>query len=189
MKKFNLFSLLIKLGLFGFSVDGAEEGGSNGEPENSGTGGSNEDRDHDLDDNNLDGASNDNKDAEKDDLQKRLEQLEQDKDTREQQEAVNRAVDGLKQEYKTFDPDAIKEKLKEIHEKDPELAERLNNPTGWENLHLKYFEPREVDNDDFDTGDKKDEKFDFDESMAAAQKGDQDALLAVYENSVSTKVN
>lgn len=55
------------------------------------------------------------------------------------QETIEREVNILIKEYPGFDLLKISNKLKEIKKGDQAKANKLNNPQGWELLHLKYF--------------------------------------------------
>lgn len=180
MRKFSLFKILGVLGMFGLSVDGGDGGGGG---DNSPADAGKQLGDEDIKDDDVLDA----KDDKYKDLESKVKYLEDNFSKKEQEEAVNNAVANIKTDYPSFDENKIIDKLKEIQKTDPKKAAALNNPAGWELLHLKYFEPKDVGNDDFDSGRKnKDTPFDHDEALSKAQTGDTKALSALYENSIST---
>lgn len=180
MRKFSLFKILGVLGMFGLSVDGGDGGGGGDNPpadEGKQLG------DEDIKDNDV----LDDKDDKYKDLESKVKTLDEIISKEQKEKAVNTAVAGIKTDYPTFDESKIIDKLKEIQKTDSAKAAALNNPAGWELLHLKYFEPKNVDNDDFDGGrNNKKEPFDHDEALSKAKTGDTKALSALYENSIST---
>lgn len=180
MKKFSLFRILGALGMFGLSIDGGDGGGGGDNP----PAGDNPLGDEDIKDNDVLDGDKDNKLK---DLESKVKSLDEIVTKKQQEEAVNTAVSNIKKDYPTFDDKKILDKLNEINKTDPKRAEALNNPAGWELLHLKYFQPKDVDNDDFDGGrNNKNTPFDHDEAMGKAKTGDTKALSALYENSIST---
>lgn len=58
----------------------------------------------------------------------------------------------IKIRHPDFEPEKIKSYLKELHSTDPQQAKDLNNPLGWEVIHLREFEVKDVDNDYFGHG-------------------------------------
>lgn len=180
MRKFSLFKILGVLGMFGLSVDGGDGGGGDDNPPAEG---GNPLGDEDIKDDDVLDA----KDDKYKDLESKVKTLDEIISKEQKEKAVSTAVAGIKADYPTFDESKIIDKLKEIHKTDPEKAAALNNPAGWELLHLKHFEPKDVGNDDFDSGRKnKDTPFDHDEALSKAKTGDTKALSALYENSIST---
>ncbi len=184
MKKFSLFKILGVLGMFGLNVDGGDGGGgSDTPPADAPPQDDNSHRDVDIKDEDL----KDGKDDKLKDLESKVKSLDEIVSKKQKEEAVNTAVANIKTDYPTFDESKIIDKLKEIQKTDPEKAAALNNPAGWELLHLKHFEPRSVDNDEFDSSrGSKNEPFDHDEALSKAKTGDTKALSALYENSIST---
>jgi hypothetical protein len=89
---------------------------------------------------------------ETDEIIKRLEEAEAKLQAQEQERLVQTEIQRLSSEHKGFDADAVKSKLKEIHKTDPQRAEMLNNPVGWENLWLKELAPKSANNDDISFG-------------------------------------
>lgn len=135
-KKFNLFSFLISLGLFGSSVvddDGA--GGGDG---------AGDEFDVDIDD--PANLEPDNK-TEIDDLKKRLEDTEKVIDAQRNEKALNQVVSDLKATHKGFDEKKVNDYLTELFKTDPERANMLNNSVGFENVWLTQLAPKEVVND------------------------------------------
>lgn len=180
MRKFSLFKILGVLGMFGLSVDGGDGGGGDDNPPAEGGNplGDVEIKDDDI----LDG-----KDDKYKELESRVKNLDEIVSKKQKEEAVTTAIAGIKTDYPAFDESKIIDKLKEIQKTDPTKAAALNNPAGWELLHLKYFQPKYVVNDDFDSGrNNKNEPFDHDEALSKAKTGDTKALSALYENSIST---
>ena len=97
--------------------------------------------------------------------------------------AISEANAQLTSEYPDFDLAKVTDKLKEIQKENPGLAKDLNNPTGWENLHLKYFRKTEAGADPFDPGrHRADEPFDFAETQKKALNGNKRAMTALFEN-------
>lgn len=112
-----------------------------------------------------------------------LEELKKFRDDLSNERAVYEANAALTKEYPDFDIAKITSKLKEIAKTDPDKASALNNPTGWENLHLRHFAKREEGGDPFDPGRKgADEPFDFDATQKAALGGDKRSLNKLFEN-------
>ena len=81
----------------------------------------------------------------------KLEKLEKAEKARSNQEAVEVAVTEIKGRYPDFDPEAVEEYLNELHKTDPEKAEALNNPIGWENVYHQ-IKPLEPAHDEFNLG-------------------------------------
>ena len=113
---------------------------------------------------------------------KELEELKEFKDEITRKQAIIDATNELKQEHPDFDLEKVTAKLKEIHKKNPQEAERLNNPTGWEVLHLKYFKSKSVEADPFDAGRGARENFDFKKTQELALSGDKRALAALMRH-------
>lgn len=115
--------------------------------------------------------------------QKELDELNQFKDEALREKAIVQANNKLTAAYPDFDLTKVTAKLKEIHKEDPELAAELNNPTGWENLHLKYFRKTGVEGDPFDPGSKgAKEPFDFEATQKKALGGDKRELTKLFDN-------
>jgi len=118
-----------------------------------------------------------------DKIKKELEELKAFKEEAEREKAIFEANNKLVSQYPDFDLSKITEKLKEIHKDNPEEAERLNNPTGWENLYLKYFRSKDVKADPFDAGrGGAKEPFDFEATQKRALSGDKRAMKELFEN-------
>ena len=80
-------------------------------------------------------------------LKKELDELKADKEKRESDNAVNIAIKELGDKHNGFDSNKIKEYLTELNKTNPDKANMLNNPVGWENVWLNEFASKEVDND------------------------------------------
>ncbi len=80
-------------------------------------------------------------------LKRELEELKKDKQERENEKAVQSAVSEIKSKYDDFDIEKIKSYLIELKKTDPDKAEMLNSPLGWENIHLTQIRAKEVKND------------------------------------------
>ena len=120
-----------------------------------------------------------------DELKKEIEELKQFKEEAEREKAIFEANAALSKQYPDFDLAKIKDKLLEIQKEDPEEAERLNNPVGWENLHLKYFAKKDVAVDPFDAGrGGAKEPFDFEETRKKALSGNKKAQIELFENAL-----
>lgn len=180
MRKFSLFKILGVLGMFGLSVDGGDGGGGGDNPP--------ADAGKQLGDEDIkDDDVLDAKDDKYKDLESKVKTLDEIVSKEQKEKAVSTAIAGIKTDYPTFDESKIIDKLKEIQKTDPAKAAALNNPAGWELLHLKHFESRKVDNDEFDSSrSSRNEPFDHDEALGKAKTGDTKALSALYENSIST---
>ena len=159
MKFSILFRLFIMLGIFGLFAadDGGAGGGDDGDQ---GDGGDVGDRDINDDKGNPAGGDSgngggDDKGQGQDDgseqiktLQQQIKDLQDDKEARENKEALNRALSDLRTRHKGFDDAKVKDHLVKLHETDPQKAAMLNNPVGWENIWLNEFAERDVNNDD-----------------------------------------
>ena len=145
MKNSLLIKLFLSLGLFGFFVDGADAGGGD-----AGADDFDVDIDDDADDvddvSKNDGADEPKKD-DTEDLRKQLQEQKEYIEEQKRKEAVNNTISELKTKHKDFDDKKILNFLTELHKTDPAKAEALNNPIGWENIHLTEFQTKEVRND------------------------------------------
>ena len=144
IKKHNLFKLFATLGLFGLFADSEDGAGSDNNDEF--------DEDLDEDDNNDENNqdSNDDKEIDKtelDEIKKKLEALEAERDEAQHNQQQINAVKELKAKHNDFNETEIIDYLNKLYEKDPEEAVRLNNKTGWELLYLTEFQKKEVKND------------------------------------------
>lgn len=99
--------------------------------------------------------------------------------------ATQEAVASLSEKYPNFDAQKITEYLESIaKEKGSEEADKLNNPLGWEIIHLTEFKRDEKVDPQFDRGDGgSTETFDAKEAMKKAQVGDKEAMAKLLENS------
>lgn len=121
----------------------------------------------------------DEKKEDEEDLKKRLEALEREKEQADAEKAVVAATTALKEKYGDFDIEKIAGKLKAMT---PEEQEAYNNPVGWEALHLKYFAKEDV-SDPFDPGrSTSDAPFDVEKAYERVQKGDKKAVLDLFAN-------
>ncbi len=150
IRKYGLFAFLKQMGLFGsYAVDdaGAGAGDDIGDldlddlGDDAGAGG-NPNPDGDGDDKTSTGESLEELKA----MQKKIQELEADKEARENQEAQQRAISNLEQKYDGFDANAVKDYLVELNKTDPDKAQALNNSVGWENVWITELAPK-VDND------------------------------------------
>jgi hypothetical protein len=82
----------------------------------------------------------------------RLERLERMADEIERAKAVDSLVDEIKTRHADFDGDKVRNYLVELNKTDRAKAESLNNPVGWELLHLQNFAAKDVQNDFFNHG-------------------------------------
>jgi hypothetical protein len=149
-----LFSMLGITGSYAVDVDGAGGGdGDIGDVDIT-------DDDTDADDPNTqdptesDKTSNQNDNNNDDDsksdvetLRKQVEDLQADKEKRENETAINNAIAELQSKHTGFDDAKVKEYLTELNKTDPGKANMLNNPVGWENVWLNEFASKEVQND------------------------------------------
>lgn len=67
------------------------------------------------------------------------------------EKAVNEAVAKIKEKHADFDQSKVYDHLKELAKTDPERAQALNNPIGWENV-WHDIKPVEPNNDEFYLG-------------------------------------
>lgn len=143
---FDLFALLKRLGMFGSYIDGEQgAGGDEGNP-NPATG---EGEDNDKFDVDLADLKKDNEESKTkaEDLEKRLADAEAKLKEAETEKTVQAEIKRLSDKHTGFDASAVKEKLEEIAKTDPDRAEELNSPTGWELLWVTELAPKHVDND------------------------------------------
>jgi hypothetical protein len=151
MKRFTLFNFLFSFMMFNYIVDDNGAGGGDdidiGDIDIS---------DDDIDDNSADTDkkaeqnSNNTTDDSKSDietLKKELDELKADKEQRESEVATNKAISELSSKHNGFDSNKVKEYLVGLNKTDPEKANMLNNPVGWENVWLNEFASVDVDND------------------------------------------
>lgn len=59
--------------------------------------------------------------------------------TSQKLQAQSQQLENIKTKYQNFNADAIRDKLIEISNTNPAYAQSLDNPSGWELLHLAYF--------------------------------------------------
>ena len=152
MKKW--YSFLFAFVMFNhFIVDG-DGAGSGGD--DAGDVGDIDINDDDIDDgdDSTDKTSNDKSDNNNEDsktdvdkLQKQIDELQADKTARERATATSDAIKELGDKHNGFDSNKVKEYLTELNKTNPDKANMLNNPVGWENVWLNEFASKEVDND------------------------------------------
>ncbi|MCK5111069.1 MAG: hypothetical protein KAQ94_06065 [Arcobacteraceae bacterium] len=193
----NLFSIFWALFMFQHYIVDGGAGGGDDDPAGGGDVG-----DVDIDDDNLDGddpagTGGDDKDGKNSTgespstedvlkLQQQIKELQEDKNTRESNEAQTSILSGLKTKYPEFEASKVEEYLKELHKTDPAKAESLNNGVGWELVHLQEFAPAKIDNDDIgfgrnDGGTNRTEE--IHEKLAnggSASQQDKEALLSKF---------
>ena len=130
------------LGLAGSFVVEDEAGGGGDDNDESG---------NDLiDDKDLDNNAADSKKETDDKISKMQEKLDSQTEYiqgQKNQEATSAAVAEIKAKHSDFDEAKVYEHLKELAKTDPEKAELLNTPIGWENT-WNDIKPKEVENDD-----------------------------------------
>lgn len=80
-------------------------------------------------------------------LQEKLSALEESVTARDNADKVASTINALKTKHDGFDDSKVKDYLVELNKTDPERANDLNNPIGWENVWLTQFKQKEVDND------------------------------------------
>lgn len=132
-------------------LDGADGDGADGDGDGADGDGANDDGD---------GANDEVKT-----MQKTIEEQQKFIDEQRNKEAVQTAVSEIKAKHNDFDESKVLEHLKKLHETDPQKAQMLNNPVGWENIwyeirpvkpsndpfsHARNTEPVDRDSDVFD---------------------------------------
>ena len=154
MKKLGMFRFLFAFMMLNHFIIDGEGAGSGGDDAGGDIG------DIDIDDEN-NGAddeadktskekdNNINEDSKNDmaTLKKELDELKADKEKRESDTAVNIAIKELGDKHNGFDSNKVKEYLTGLNKTNPDKANMLNNPVGWENVWLNEFASKEVDND------------------------------------------
>ncbi len=80
-------------------------------------------------------------------LKNQIKELNDDKQIRENELAINNAIKELSEKHKGFDSNKVKDYLVELNINNPKKANMLNNPVGWENIWLNEFSSKEVNND------------------------------------------
>jgi hypothetical protein len=153
MKRFTIFSFLWSMMMFqNYIVDNDGAGGGDDNTDI----GDIDINDDDIDNNNDDtdkkadeNQHNNDNDSKSDieTLKKELEELKADKEQRESEIAINHAIKELSQKHQGFDSEKIKGYLIELNKTNPEKANMLNNPVGWENIWLNEFATANVNND------------------------------------------
>lgn len=139
MKLFSFFSFLFSfMTLWAVADDGAGSSSEGNESE----GGSESEG-------NTNGGNEEN---EEDDTKAELARLKSIVDENERIKAVNTAVLEIQSRHGDFDENKIRNYLLALKESDPRKFQELNNPIGWELIHLQNFAAKEVDNDDFNIG-------------------------------------
>ena len=147
MKKFDLFSIFKRLGLFGFSVvedDGAGADNTDGDIDKFDVDVTDDKKDTQTKADDIDDKT---PSTDMSELEKRLADAEAKLQQTENEKILNQEISKLTEKHSDFSADKIKEKLQEIAKTDPDKAEMLNNPLGWELLHIENFKAKEVDND------------------------------------------
>ncbi len=91
--------------------------------------------------------TNEDSKSDVDKLQKQVDELTADKTARESETATSNAIKELGDKHNGFDSNKVKEYLTELNKTNPDKANMLNNPVGWENVWLNEFAHKEVDND------------------------------------------
>lgn len=96
--------------------------------------------------------------------------------------AITSAVNTIREGHPDFDIEKVSSYLQELNEKDPSKAESLNNPAGWELIHIKHF-AKDAEGV-FDPGrGKADEPFEFEKVQKQALTGDKRAMAKLLANS------
>jgi len=118
-------------------------------------------------------------------LNKEIEELKSFKEQLEAERATAEAIEALRDKYPSFDANKIAQELSTIaKEQGEEVAERLNNPLGWENIYLKKYHKDEASDELFDRGRGEiKEPFDFKQGFEKAQSGDKKSIAALLEHS------
>ena len=112
----------------------------------------------------------------------KVEELAEFKREQDIKEAINSAVSSIKEGHPDFDIEQVASYLKDLNEKNPAKAEMLNNPAGWELIHLKHF-AKDAEGV-FDPGrGKADEPFEFEKVQKKALTGDKKAMAKLLANS------
>ncbi len=141
-------------------------------------------------DNSSNGNSNNSNESGKSDeidkLKKQVDDLQADKTSRDNTDATNTAVAQLQSKHQGFESNKVQEYLTELNKTDPEKANSLNNPIGWENVWLNEFAPANVDNDNPAMGrnvapvDRSDEIREKLSNGGSASSNDKKALLGKF---------
>lgn len=118
-------------------------------------------------------------------LQKTVKELQDNLAAKEEEEARKSILTGLQKSYPTFEADKVKEFLIELHKTNPQKAQELNTPLGWELIHLQNFEPKKGNNDYVDFGrnggiDRSGEVLEKLDNGGRATLQDKKALLGKY---------
>lgn len=69
-----------------------------------------------------------------------------------QEKAVNAAVSDIQTRIADFDLGKVHDALKEMHKTNPSQAEAMNNPQGWELLHMRELAGKTVSADAVNSG-------------------------------------
>jgi len=114
-----------------------------------------------------------------------IEELKAFKNQMEAERATSSAIASLTEKYPNFNAELIASELQKIEkEEGEEAAERLNNPLGWENIHLKKFNKVKPSHAEFDRGrGETREPFDFKKGFEKAYGGDKSSIHDLLENS------
>ncbi len=146
LKKHGLLAFLAHLGLFGSYV--VENEGAGGDGANDEFDDEFDDANPDDDNSNDDNSNDDNSDDDNsDETSKRIADLEKKLEEQEQDKLYHSTISEIKEKHKDFDENKIKNFLSELHKTDPQKAKSLNNPLGWEVIHNDNFSKKAVDND------------------------------------------
>jgi len=105
----------------------------------------------DEDDANTDSNSNDNSnnndESNSTSLEDTVKALQAKIQAREDADLLTNTLNELGEKHKGFDSSKVKDYLVELNKTDPERANALNNPIGFENIWLTQFRENTVDND------------------------------------------
>lgn len=149
MKNHFFLKTLMMLGLFGSYLDDPNAGGGDGE------------FDPEIDDpepepnppandpaGNPPPANDPTPPAEDETVSKKdFDELQEYVQNEQREKANNKAFDEIKETHPDFDAKKVTEYLQELYKTDPDKATALNNPIGFENVYLKEFQVKPVDND------------------------------------------
>ena len=82
-------------------------------------------------------------------LKQKLDKQQEFIDNINQEKEVNQAIADIQTRDKNFDVSKVQEYLEKINQTDPQRADELNSPLGWEWV-WNQIKPKEVLNDDYD---------------------------------------
>ena len=154
MKRFTIFSFLWSKMMFQNYIvdnDGAGGGDDNTDIGDIDINDDDIDNNNDDTDNSSNGNSNNSNESGNSDelekLRKQVETLQADKVARDTTDATNTAVAELQSKHQGFESNKVQEYLTELNKTNPEKANELNTPVGWENIWLNEFATANVNND------------------------------------------